>query len=372
LIHRIAITVLVVIGLHATQAMAFEQVPWAGSLADVVTKAGRPGYVVAPTRLVPATAPAAKRNGAALGEFKHAVAVPAPAKKHAKANLVGIPETRSSIPPVAGAKAATPRNLAEPKVQAKAMCCLDCGSDKMILAKNVSEPLPIASITKLLTAMIAIDHMKLDQVVEVPADIVEVPPHKVGLRPGDRFTVKDLLYGLLMESGNDCAETIAVAYPRGGRKGFVDAMNRRLRALGASSSAAMYSPSGLDTKITLGRRGARTLEATKTNVASVKDVAHIARAAFRYPLISEISGTKTHKITTRNETPRPYNLVSNIKLLDTKLPVAGAKTGFTNQAGRCIVALFKDRNKETMVVVLNSPRHFKAAEKIYQWSCKGL
>lgn len=252
------------------------------------------------------------------------------------------------------------------------MCCLDCNSDKMILAKNISEPLPIASITKLLTAMVAIDYMKLDQVIEVPDDIVDVPPHKVGLKPGDRFTLKDLLYGLLMESGNDCAEAIAGAYPRGGRKAFVAAMNRRLHVLGASSSAAMYSPSGLDTKMMLGRKGERTLETTKTNVASAKDVVLIARAAFHYPLISEISSTKTHKIITRNDIPRTYNLLSTIKLLNTKLPVAGAKTGFTNQAGRCIVALFKDRHKETMVVVLNSPRHFKAAEKIYRWSCQGL
>ena len=241
----------------------------------------------------------------------------------------------------------------------------------MILARNISEPLPIASITKLLTAMIAIDGMSLEQVVEVPADIVDVPPHKVGLRPGDLFTVKDLLYGLLMESGNDCAEALARAYPKGGRRGFIAAMNRRLRLLGASS-ATMYTPSGLDMKVTLGRKDGRILEATKANVASAKDVAVIAKAAFHYPLLSEISSTKVHKIITRNDTPRTYPLVSTIKLLNKKLPLAGAKTGFTNLAGRCIVALFKDHQKETMVVVLNSPRHFKAAENIYRWISKGL
>jgi D-alanyl-D-alanine carboxypeptidase len=258
-----------------------------------------------------------------------------------------------------------------PRVQAKALCCLDCASNKLLLAKNISEPLPIASITKLLTAMTVIDAMKLDQVITVPDEVLEVPPHKVGLRPGDRLTVQDLLNGLLMESGNDCAEVLAREYPKGGRSGFMAAMNRKADALGAST-ALLYTPSGLDMKVTVGKKDGRTLEATKANVASAKDVASIAQAAFKYPLISRITSTKTGTITTQNLSPSTYHLNSTIKLLHGNLPVAGAKTGFTNMAGRCIVALFKDHSHEHMVVVLNSQKHFKAAEKIYRWASKGL
>ena len=373
MIQRLVLTVLVVFALLATHVSAFEQVPWSGSLADMVAKVGKSGSVMAPPRPVPAAAPATKGKLSVLSHVRHAVAVPHSIRKPPRTSLSALSQKgKGALQQPAAVRVAAKKEYSGPRVQAKAMCCLDCNSEKMILAKNVSEPLPIASITKLLTAMIAIDYMDLNQVVEVPADIVEVPPHKIGLRPGDRFTVKDLLYGLLIESGNDCAEALARAYPRGGRRAFIAAMNRRLRILGASSDAAMYTPSGLDMKVTLGRKGGRILESTKTNVASVKDVAIIARAAFHYPLISEISGTKTYRITTRNQTPRTYRLVSNIKLLHTKLPLAGAKTGFTNLAGRCIVALFKDHQRETMVVVLNSPRHFKAAERIYRWSCKGL
>ena len=75
---------------------------------------------------------------------------------------------------------------------------------------------------------------------------------------------------------------------------------------------------------------------------------------------------------TRNPVPRDYNVANNDRLLYKNLPIAGAKTGFTNKAGRCIVALFKDQQKEHMIVVLNSPQHFKAAEKIYRWACKAL
>lgn len=254
-----------------------------------------------------------------------------------------------------------------PNIHAKAMYCIDCAADKVILAKNISEPLPIASITKLLTAMVVLDEMKLDQIVEVPEDIVEVPPHKVGIRPRDLFTVNDLLHGMLMESGNDCAEALACAYPNGGRAAFLKAMNRKATSLGASSTA-LFTPSGLDMKLVLGRRDGKTLEATKPNVASAKDVALIARHAFKYPLISEITSTKTCTVTTRNEIPRKYRLASNIKLLYGNLPIVGAKTGFTNMAGRCIVAHFKDEAKDQLVVVLNTRRHFKAAENIYRWA----
>jgi D-alanyl-D-alanine carboxypeptidase len=256
---------------------------------------------------------------------------------------------------------------AKPRVQAKAMFCQDCSSDKVMLAENVSEPLPIASITKLLTAMIVLEEMKLDQVLPVPTDIDQVERHKVGLRPEDRLTVRDLLHGMLIASGNDCAEVLARAYPKGGKAGFMVAMNRRARQIGAAR-ADLHTPSGLDMKITLGRKDGRDLEARRPNIASAKDVALIAREAFRHPLIRKIAALKTYTMQTRNATPRDYRLASNDKLLAKNLPVAGAKTGFTNAAGRCIVALFKDEKKEHVIVVLNSPQHFKAAEKIYRWA----
>jgi D-alanyl-D-alanine carboxypeptidase len=368
--QRVLPALLAILGLFATQVGAFDPVPWSSSLREMADKAGKNGSVPSPPILVPASAEGPRGNSL-LRDLRPAVAVPTPTKSVPKPHFSASPEKNSQASHAAVATVPARRKHPEPKVQAKALCCLDCSSDKMILAKNISEPLPIASITKLLTAMIAVDGMSLDQVVEVPADIMDVPPHKVGLRPGDLLTVKDLLYGLLMESGNDCAEALARAYPKGGRHGFISAMNRRVGLLGAST-ATIYTPSGLDMKITLGRKDGRTLEATKPNVASVKDVAIIARAAFNYPLISEISSTRAHSIVTRNETPRTYRLASTIKLLNRNLPVAGAKTGFTNLAGRCIVALFKDHHKETMVVVLNSPRHFKAAENIYRWLSKGL
>jgi len=238
-----------------------------------------------------------------------------------------------------------------------------------MLAENVSEPLPIASITKLLTAMIVIDEMNLDSVLEVPDDIKEVERHTVGIRPGDLLTVRDLLHGMLIESGNDCAEVLARSYPKGGRAAFVAAMNRRAALLGASRTN-IHTPSGLDLKFMLGRKDHRSLFARKPNLATAEGVAVIAREAFKYPLVGEISGMKTYTMRTRNQPPRDYVLASNDKLLHRDLPLAGAKTGFTNMAGKCIVARFKNEKSDYVVVVLNTPHHFKAAERIYRWVCK--
>jgi len=258
-----------------------------------------------------------------------------------------------------------------PRVKAKAMMCVDCSSNKVVLADNTSEPLPIASITKLLTAMVVIDEMDLERILEVPSDITEVEQHKVGIRPGDMFTVRDLLHGMLIESGNDCAEALARAYPKGGRAGFMARMKSRAAEIGASR-ISLYTPSGLDMKMALGRKNGRTMEARKPNTASAEDVAKIARHAFEYPLIRSIAQMKTYTMRTRNPVPRDYRLANNDKLLHKNLPIEGAKTGYTNKAGRCIVAMFKDNQKEHVVVVLNSPHHFRAAEKIYRWACKAL
>lgn len=262
------------------------------------------------------------------------------------------------------------RALSRPPVRAKALFCVDCSSNKVMLAENVSEPLPIASITKLLTAMIVIDEMDLDQALQVPADIREVAKHVVGLKPGELLSVKDLLHGLLIESGNDCAEVLASNYPKGGRHGFVERMNRFAAVIGAGKSK-FFTPSGLDAVETLGKKDGRELSILFSNTASAEDVATIARRAFEYPLIRKISGMKTYLARSVGEKPRYIPLVSNDKLLHSNLPVVGAKTGFTNLAGRCIVALFKKQDKEHMVVILNSPKHFRAAEKVYRWVSAG-
>lgn len=284
-------------------------------------------------------------------------ALPAPLE-----NLIGAP---------LGSEKSRKKGATTPKVRARALYCLDCTSNKVVLARNVSEPLPIASITKLLTAMTVIDEMNLNTVVTIPRDIRGVPQKRVGIRPRDQLTIKDLLHGMLIESGNDCAEALARAYPKGGKRSFMRLMNRKAASIGARSTK-VYTPSGLDLRITVGRKDGEALVARRSNIASAEDVARIARKAFTYPLIRKISSMKKYVMRSRKKKWRKYVLNTNDRLLNRPLPVTGAKTGYTNLAGRCIVAMFKDDNKDYLVVVLNSPRHFKAAERIYRWAVKAF
>ncbi len=393
-----------VVGLYLVSggiALAIEPVYTGTSMAELVVKVGR-GQVVIPVperSKQPARAP--KRTPSVHAAYKSVssgtILPPIPGVNGAVkgANLGPIKQSKQSfrmmvlpelrlrqgsvpdsqsppkhpklVPASLEGKKAAPPGL--PRVRAKALYCVDCSSNRVVLAENISEPLPIASITKLLTAMTAIDEMDLNRVLTVPQDIRKVPRHRVGLRPGDRLTVKDVLHGMLIESGNDCAEVIARAYPKGGRRGFLDAMARKAKQIGATSTK-IYTPSGLDRLMILGRKGSRDLPARKPNTASARDVAVIAQHAFHYPLIRQIASMKQYTMRSLNHAPKNYHLVTNDKLLSRRLPVAGAKTGYTNLAGRCIVALFKDQGKEHMVVVLNTPRHFKAAEKIYRWASK--
>ena len=398
---------------NCTQALSLEPLTSRADINEVVSRVGN-GQVVritppkAPTAVVakprPNAAPVASRAPASVRvaapkpklvpETRESVSPPSGPRKSAAQEILRPASTSPPSPVIRSAtrpqlvpasqsvkpELATVSPLSAPKIQAigprpavkaKALYCLDCSSNRPMLAENISEPLPIASITKLLTAMAVIDEMNLDSVLEVPDDIKEVERHTVGIRPGDLLTVGDLLHGMLIESGNDCAEVLARSYSKGGRSAFIALMNRKAQSIGASRTD-IHTPSGLDLKFMLGRKDHRSLLTRKPNLATAEDVAVIAREAFKYPLIREISGMKSYTMRTRNHPARQYALASNDKLLHKDLPVAGAKTGFTNMAGRCIVARFKNEKNDYVVVVLNTPHHFKAAERIYRWACKAF
>ncbi len=359
--------------------------PWAdiqsrpaGRLPRAIPSAGseRPRAVPAVRRSSPRPSP--KTQSARPASVKRTAEIPRAASRDGlRQGRLGKTQTPlpSAVERIVGGPlgpTAKPKpTVKPPRVRAKALYCLDCTNNKVVLAQNTTTPLPIASITKLLTAMTVIDLMDLDRIVEIPEEIRRVPKHRVGIRAKDRIRVRDLLHGMLIESGNDCAEALAMTYPKGGREAFIKEMNRKAALIGAKS-ARIYTPSGLDLILSLGVKDGRVLVSKRPNVATARDVAIIAKKAFQYPLIRQISSMKTHVIRGHTKRKRKYVLRSNDRLLFRPLPVAGAKTGYTNLAGRCIVAHFKDEKekRDYMVVVLNTRRHFQAAERIYKWACK--
>lgn len=251
-------------------------------------------------------------------------------------------------------------------VQAKAVYCVDLASNETIMAKNENLKLPIASLTKLVSALVALDNMPLDKKVKVPDHIKSVPKFVIGLKAGDELTVNDLLHGMLISSGNDCAETLACSFP-GGKQKFVAALNRKAKELGARNSE-FFTPSGLDRKPP-GTPGEISEEEIDANSSTAKEIANIAKIAFSNKTIRSIVQKKNY-VMTSDISKTGYPVRNTNKLLSDNLPVVGGKTGFTVRAGHCLASQFAPDKKDLLIVVLGSPNHFHDTRLVYNKALK--
>lgn len=247
-------------------------------------------------------------------------------------------------------------------VQAKAVYCVNLASNETIMARNENQKLPIASLTKLVSALVTLDHMPLDKIVKVPDHIKTVPKFVVGLKPGDELTVNDLLHGMLISSGNDCAEALACSFP-GGKQKFVAALNRKARQLGARNSE-FFTPSGLDRK-PAGSPADISEEEIDANASTAKEIAHIAKIAFSNKTIRSILQKKNY-VMASSASKHEYPIRNTNKLLSDNLPVIGGKTGFTVRAGHCLASQFSPAKNDLLIVVLGSPNHFHDTRLVYR------
>ncbi len=251
-------------------------------------------------------------------------------------------------------------------VQAKAVYCVNLRSNQTLLCKNADQQLPIASLTKLVTALVAMDRLPLDKKVTVPDHIKTIPKTVVGLKAGDSVSVIDLLHGLLIGSGNDCAETLACAVP-GGRKSFIAAMNEKVKSMGARRTL-FYTPSGLDHKIPGAKEEKKKLE-VDSNVSTAREIAAIAGTAFSNTTIRAIC-LKKHHVLASSLNPDGYSVKNTNKLLRDNLPLIGGKTGYTARAGHCLATEFTPGRNIFLIVVLGSPDHFRDTRLVYHKALK--
>ncbi|MGC8657747.1 MAG: D-alanyl-D-alanine carboxypeptidase family protein [Desulfomonilaceae bacterium] len=251
-------------------------------------------------------------------------------------------------------------------VQAKAAYCINLANNETLISKNADEKLPIASLTKMVTALVTLDHMPLDREITVPDHIKKVPKSVVGLKPGDTLTVNDLLHGLLICSGNDCAETLACAFP-GGKEKFVEALNKKALNLGATSTK-FFTPSGLDKKIGVACSTDKDPE-IETNVSTAREIGAIAKVAFSNNIIRSICLKKSYVLASKLN-PKGYAVRSTNKLLRDNLPVVAGKTGFTVRAGHCLASEFSPGKDLFVIVVLGSPNHFRDTRLLYRMALK--
>ncbi|MBE6532963.1 MAG: D-alanyl-D-alanine carboxypeptidase [Ruminococcaceae bacterium] len=208
-------------------------------------------------------------------------------------------------------------------------------TDSFIYSKNQNERLPMASTTKIMTAMIALEECEGDEVVVIGGESVGIEGSSAYLREGDELTMEELTYALLLQSANDAA--VAIAYHIGGSvEAFADMMNKRARDMGLSDTN-FENPHGLD---------------SSEHYTTAHDLAKIAAAALENPKFKEIASTYKKSFVTE-ERSRTY--VNHNKLLNMYDGCIGVKTGFTKKSGRCLVGAAERDGLTFITVTLDAP-----------------
>lgn len=229
---------------------------------------------------------------------------------------------------------------------ARAAVLMERETGRILLSCNPQEPLPMASTTKVMTALMALEYGKLDDVVTVGKNAYGVPGTSIYLGLGEKITLKDLLYGLMLASGNDAA--VAIAEHIGGNVDtFCQRMTQRAAELGCTDTV-FVNPNGLPAQ------GHHT---------TARDLALIARQAMTYPLFRQIVSTRRASIPWEG---RSYQRILNNKnrLLSSYEGATGIKTGYTRAAGRCLVFGARRDGLEVIGVVLNCGDWFDEAARL--------
>jgi len=224
-----------------------------------------------------------------------------------------------------------------PGISAVSALVFDLPTGKAFFAKDVDSRLPLASLTKIMTAVVALEHPKSDDVYAV-RDTALVGEDSMGLTAGESLSLQELLYGLMLHSGNDAAEVLADNFPTG-RNGFVQAMNQKAATLGLSNTH-FTNPTGL--------------EGDGNQYTTAKDLLVITRyALFHFPLFRDVVSTFDYTILA-TDTHKAFYLENETNLLTSYPGVKGVKTGYTPEAGLCLVTYLDYGGHQIIGIVLNS------------------
>lgn len=221
-----------------------------------------------------------------------------------------------------------------PKTNSRRYIVYDRISKSMIIGKNEDVKSAMASTTKIMTSIVILEKADLDEMVTVSAKAGGTGGSRLGLKKGDKASVKNLLYGLMLRSGNDAAVALA-EHVGGSVKEFAEIMNEKASELGLTNTH-FVTPHGLD---------------DANHYTTALELAKLTDYAMNNETFAKIVGTKSITIYINNQ-PRQINNTN--ELLGTLNGVVGVKTGFTNNAGRCLVTETKRNNMDIITIVLGA------------------
>lgn len=224
----------------------------------------------------------------------------------------------------------------------KASVVIEKNSHRVLSEFNKDERLANASTTKIMTALVTLENCNnLDEIVDVDDRSVGIEGTSIYLKKGEKLTVKELLFGLMLASGNDASLALAYHIGKGNLKNFVELMNEKAKSLGLENTH-FDNPHGLD---------------SQTHYTSAYDLAIIASEAMKNSDFREIVSTKIKQISGNDECKNRF-LRNKQRLIGFLDGCNGIKSGFTDNAGRCLVTSCKRGDFEVICVVLNCPDMF--------------
>lgn len=232
-------------------------------------------------------------------------------------------------------------SLSASDVSAKSAILIEASSGEVLWSKNADQRLPMASTTKIMTALVAIENGDVGRTVSVSPEAVGVEGSSVYLYPNEKMTLGDLIYAMLLESANDAAAAIAIEVG-GSIEGFAKMMNQKAENLGLRDTH-FENPHGLD---------------GETHYTTAHELAIIAREAYSNDTLKSIFSTYKKTIPL-NETEGVRLLINHNKLLKSYEGATGIKTGFTKKSGRCLVSAAERGGLSLIAVTLNAPNDWQ-------------
>lgn len=244
-------------------------------------------------------------------------------------------------------------SIKKPEITASSIAAYDLTTNQYLLAQDIDKRLPIASLTKIMTATVALENMKLDQKITISKKAAEIGEDSMGLTAGEKLPLEELLYGLMLNSGNDAAEAISNASPFG-RDNFVFLMNKKAEELGLSNTH-FTNPTGL--------------EGDGNQYSTAEDLIVMTRYALENPKFAEIVSTYEHDIAQTSD-HKAYTLYNETNLLTSYPGVKGVKTGFTYEAGYSLVTYLDYEGHKIIGILLNASDRRQEMKDLLDYSLK--
>ncbi|MDQ1264446.1 MAG: Peptidase [Campylobacterota bacterium] len=222
----------------------------------------------------------------------------------------------------------------------------DLSSNKTIFKKNEEKIVRPASLTKIMTSILAIESGKMNDVVTITKPMIDVEPTKLDLKVGDKVRLKDLVHAALIKSANDAAYSIAYYLGNDSKDKFVEKMNIKAKAIGMKHTN-FSNPAGFD---------------TPNHQTTASDLMKLTEYAIKSKTFNSIVNLNSYSFSTLNTNRKFYVYTSN-KLKRANKYIVGVKTGYTNKAGACLIARGKKDKKDVLLVMLNAENRWVNAKK---------